>query len=164
MNARVSLDKRKSSLTTKLVRPAEVGTWTFAPIPPNVSDHAGLKARMRIKGSINGVPLKSSLMAGSGELFIVIAKKLRDKIGKQAGHVVKLNLTSDTSKIVVDAPADLRKALSANAKAKTLFQKMAPSHQKAYVEWIAEAKTKETRTNRIGKVVQQISVGKTLRS
>ena len=164
MNARVSLDKRKSSFTTKLVRPEGVGTWTFAPIPAGVSDRADLKAKMRVRGTIDGVPLRSSVMAGSGELFIVIAKELRDKIGRQAGDVVKMTLGLDASNTTVNIPTGLKKALSTNQKAKTSFERMAPSHKKAYVQWITEAKAKETRANRIGKAVQQISVGKTLRS
>jgi hypothetical protein len=162
MNARASLDNRKASFTTKLVRPEGVGTWTFAPIPADISDHAMLKARMRVRGAVDGVPLKSSLVAGSGELFIVIAKKLRDKIGKQAGDVVKMTFGLDTSNSAVKVPTDLKKALSTNEKAKTSFEKMAPSYKKAYVQWITQAKTTETRTNRIEKAIQQISVGRTL--
>ena len=163
MNAGVLLDKRNSSFTTKLVRPEGVGTWTFAPISANVSGPAGLKANMRVKGTIDGIPVKSSMMAGNGELFIVIAKELRDKIGKQAGDIVKMSLGPDTSNNIVNVPTDLKKALSANEKARVSFEKMAPSHKKAYVQWISQAKTKETRTNRIGKAIQQISIGKTLR-
>ncbi|HEV2120841.1 MAG TPA: YdeI/OmpD-associated family protein [Candidatus Bathyarchaeia archaeon] len=163
MNARISLDKEKSSFTTKLVRPEGVGTWTFAPIPADISGQAGLKARMRVSGTIDGVPVKSSLVAGSGELFIVIAKELRDKIGKQAGDVVKMTFGLDTSNSAVKVPTDLKKALSTNEKAKNSFEKMAPSHRKAYVQWITQAKTTETRANRIGKAIQQISVGKKLK-
>jgi hypothetical protein len=163
VNARASLHNGKSSFTTKLVRPEGVGTWTFAPIPADISVHAGLKARMRVRGTIDGVPVKSSLVAGSGELFIVIAKELRDKIGKHAGDVVKMTFGLDTSNNAVRVPADLKKALSTNENAKTSFEKMAPSHKKAYVQWITQAKTTETRANRIGKAIQQISVGKTLR-
>jgi Bacteriocin-protection, YdeI or OmpD-Associated/Domain of unknown function (DUF1905) len=148
---------------TKLVRPEGVGTWTFAPIPVEVSDHVELKAKMRVRGSIDGVSFQSSIMAGSGELFIVTPKELRDKIGKQAGDVIKMTLGPDTSNSAVDVPADLRKALFTNKRAKTSFEKMAPSHKKAYVQWITQAKTKETRITRIGKAVQQISIGKTLK-
>jgi hypothetical protein len=163
MNARVSAEERKSSFTTKLVRPEGVGTWTFAPIPAEISDQGELRAKMRVAGAIDGAPFKSSLMAGSEELFIVIAKELRDKIGKQAGDAVKMTLGADTSNNVVNVPIDLKRALSKNWKAKTSFERMAPSHKKAYVQWVTQAKTKETRTNRIGKATQQISVGKTLK-
>jgi uncharacterized protein YdeI (YjbR/CyaY-like superfamily) len=68
-------------------------------------------------------------MAGSGELFIVIAKELRDKIGKQAGDVVKMTLGLDASNTTVNIPTDLKKALSTNQKAKTSFERMAPVAQ-----------------------------------
>ena len=64
---------------------------------------------MRVRGSIDGVPLKSSLMAGTGELFIVIAKELRDKIGRQAGDVVKMALGLDAPNTTVNTPTDLKK-------------------------------------------------------
>jgi uncharacterized protein DUF1905/bacteriocin resistance YdeI/OmpD-like protein len=163
VNARVSLGKNVS-FTTKLVRPEGIGTWTFAPIPDDVSGGAGLKAKMRVKGTIDSVPLKSSLMAGSGELFIVIAKELRDEIGKQAGDTVEMTLGLDTSSNRIKVPADLKKELSKSEKAKASFEKMAPSHKKEYVQWVTQAKTMETRKIRIGKAVQQISVGKTMRN
>ena len=78
-------------------------------------------------------------MAGSGELFIVIAKELRDKIGRQAGDVVKMTLGLDAPNTTVNIPTDLKKALSTNQKAKTSFERMAPSHKKAYVQWITES-------------------------
>lgn len=163
MNTTVPLAKSNSSFTTKLVRPEGVGTWTYAPIPADISDTAGWKAKMRVRGSIDRVPLRSSLMAGTGELFIVIKKELRDKIGKQAGDTVKVTLRQDTSDNTVSVPIDLKEALSKNKKAKASFEKMAPSHKIAYVQWITQAKTTETRANRVGKAIQQISVGKTLK-
>ena len=162
MNEKSPLDKRITSFKTKLVRPEGVGTWTFAPIPAGVSDQADLKAKMRVKATIDGVPLRSSLMAGD-ELFIVVAKELRDKIGKQAGDVVKMTLGPDTSSSTVNVPADLEKALSTNEKAKASFEAMALSHKKAYVQWIAQAKTKETRSSRVWKAVTRMSTGETLK-
>ena len=71
-----------------------------------------------------------------------------------------MTLGPDPSNNTVNVPIDLKKALSTNEKAKTSFEKMAPSHKKAYVQWITQSKTMETRANRIGKAIQQISVGR----
>jgi len=114
---------------TKLVRPEGVGTWTFASISKELANQAQLRARMRVKGTIDGSPFRSSLMpAGDGDVFIVVNKELRDKIGKGSGEVVEMTVGRDTSAVVVSIPADLKKALSQNAKAETSFRKMAPSH------------------------------------
>lgn len=58
------------SFKTKLMRYDIVGSWTFAPIPKEIANSAGLRDRMRVKGKINGKQLKSSLMSeGNGEFF-----------------------------------------------------------------------------------------------
>ena len=100
--------------------------------------------------------------AGDGDVFIVVNKELRDKIGKGSGEVVEMTVGLDTSAVVVSIPADLKKALSQNAKAETSFRKMAPSHRKAYVQWIEQAKKAETRESRLKKAIHMLLQGKTM--
>ena len=57
-------------------------------------------------------------------------------------------------------PAHLLKALKQNKKALAAFQKLSPSHQKEYVEWITEAKREETRDKRIGTMMLWLQEGK----
>jgi uncharacterized protein YdeI (YjbR/CyaY-like superfamily) len=85
------------------------------------------------------------MLAGDGDVFVVVNKELREKIGKGSGEVVEMTVGRDTSAVVDSIPADLKKALSQNAKAETYFRKMPPSHRKAYVQWIEQAKKAETR-------------------
>ena len=80
------------------------------------------------------------MLAGDGDVFVVVNKELREKIGKGSGEVVEMTVGRDTSAVVDSIPADLKKALSKNAKAETYFRKMPPSHRKAYVQWIEQAK------------------------
>lgn len=56
----------------------------------------------------------------------------------------------------VIVPDDLLKAIEENARARAAFKKMAYSHQKAYVDWIEQAKGKETREARITKSIRMI--------
>ena len=147
---------------TKLMRPEEVGTWTFASISTELANRAQLRARMRIRGTIDGAHFRSSLMpAGDGDVFVAVNKELREKIGKGNGEVVEMTVGRDTS-VVDSIPADLKKALSQNAKAETYFRKMAPSHRKAYVQWIEQAKKAETRESRLKKAIHMLLQGKTL--
>ncbi len=53
-------------------------------------------------------------------------------------------------------PADLAAALSKNKKAKAIFEKYPPSHQRAYIEYIDEAKKAETRSDRVRKSIRRI--------
>ena len=66
--------------------------------------------------------------------------------------------TTDKKELVV--PDYFIKALSKNKKAKQTFESFAYSHKKEYLQWIAEAKTEETRNKRIAAAVEMMSEGK----
>ena len=57
-------------------------------------------------------------------------------------------------------PAELAAALAKNAKARATFEAFSPSHQREYVEWIAEAKGEETRQRRLANALEWMAEGK----
>lgn len=57
-------------------------------------------------------------------------------------------------------PADLKKALAANAKAAETFKNFAPSHRREYLEWISDAKRPETREKRLNTTIEWLTEGK----
>jgi uncharacterized protein YdeI (YjbR/CyaY-like superfamily) len=59
-------------------------------------------------------------------------------------------------------PAYLRKTLKENEPAWTNFEKLPPSHRKAYIGWIDEAKKEETRQRRIAEAIALLKQKKRL--
>jgi uncharacterized protein YdeI (YjbR/CyaY-like superfamily) len=55
---------------------------------------------------------------------------------------------------------DLKRALARSRKAAATFKAFSPSHQREYLEWIAEAKRDETRTRRVAKAIEWLAEGK----
>jgi uncharacterized protein YdeI (YjbR/CyaY-like superfamily) len=72
---------------------------------------------------------------------------------------VKVTIEPDSEPRSVLVPKDLLRAIEGDARASTAFEKMAYSHQKAYVDWVEHAKRQETRDDRIKKAVVMISKG-----
>jgi hypothetical protein len=145
-----------------LVRPEGIGTWTFAPVSSELAKEVGIRARQRVKGKIDGVPFACSLLPqGDGSHMIVVKKEVRDKIGKAAGQVVRIEMSLDDAPVRVEVPQDFARALREDKKALSYFEKIAPSHKKAYIGWIDEAKRPETRASRIKKGVEMLSKGMT---
>lgn len=60
----------------------------------------------------------------------------------------------------VKPPPDLVAALKRNARAKKTFDAFAPSARREYVDWITEAKRKETRAQRVAQAVEWMAEGK----
>lgn len=61
-------------------------------------------------------------------------------------------------KVIV--PADLMKALTANAVAQATFKALSNSGKKDYVEWITQAKTQKTRSKRLLQAIEWMNEGK----
>ncbi len=62
----------------------------------------------------------------------------------------------DTEPRAVTVPSDLQAALLQHAEAAALFEKLAYSHKKEYVDWIESAKRAETRASRVEKAVSMV--------
>lgn len=56
-------------------------------------------------------------------------------------------------------PADLLTLLDQSAEASAFFGGLAPSHRKAYIQWIEEAKRPETREARVRKTIEKLTQG-----
>jgi uncharacterized protein YdeI (YjbR/CyaY-like superfamily) len=60
------------------------------------------------------------------------------------------------SKGDLDIPRFVKQALKANAQAWENFRNLAPSHRRAYLQWIMEAKKEETRQRRLQEAVARL--------
>ena len=140
-----------------LERPDAAGTWTFLRVPFDVREVFGSRARVAVKGSVNGVAVLSSLMPqGDGTHILVVNKSIRAQAGADLGDTVRVTPERDIAPRTVDTPTDLKSALAEEGVAPSAFDGMSYSHQKEYVDWIESAKRPETRARRVAKAVSMI--------
>jgi uncharacterized protein YdeI (YjbR/CyaY-like superfamily) len=69
---------------------------------------------------------------------------------------------SDRPPTVTKVPAELLAALKKNKKAGEIFNKLAPSHQRQYIMWIAMAKRQETKEKRAREAIALLEKGQKL--
>ncbi len=143
-----------------LERPEAVGSWTFMHVPFSVEEKFGTKSQVRVKGTVNGVSYRSSLMPnGDGSHYMVVNKDIRDQAGVTQGDTVQVTMELDTEAREAIAPDDFQSALDLDDAARIAFDKMAYSHKKEYINWIEEAKKAETRASRIEKAIVKLQQG-----
>jgi uncharacterized protein YdeI (YjbR/CyaY-like superfamily) len=85
-----------------------------------------------------------------------ILKSIREKVGKGIGDEIEVTLEEDPEPRVVEVPADLAQALTQDAEAGSLFQRLSFTHQKEYVTWIESAKQDTTRRDRVAKTIEKL--------
>lgn len=57
-------------------------------------------------------------------------------------------------------PAELKRALAGNAKARATFESLAPGHRGEWIRFIADAKKAETRGKRVARAMERLAAGK----
>jgi hypothetical protein len=150
----------KKSFRAKIETQGPGGAWSLMHIPFDVEKEWGSRARVSVRGVINGFEFRTSIFPdGKGRHTMMVNKAMKEK-GAVPGKAVRVELEKDDVPRPIVIPPDFKKALARNSKAGATFEAFAPSHRRAYVDWIMQAKREETRVARIKKAVEMIAAGK----
>ena len=152
------MTKQKLRFKVKL-EGKEAGVVAAITPPVDVVEFFGTRARVPIRGTINGFPFRSSLMPMGGCHMMPVNKALRDGAGAQPGDIVDVVMERDEEERTVEAPSDLKKVLAKNKSAKGNWEKLPFTHKKEIAVWIEGAKKEETRTRRLAKALQVLEKG-----
>src|ERR1700690_1160463 len=132
--------------------------WLNAPF--DVVEIFGTRARVPVRGTINGFPFRTSLMPMGGCHGMAVNKGMRDGAGVGVGDTVKIVMERDEAERVVEVPPPLKKELAKNKTARANWLKLAYTHQKEIALSIREAKQEETRVRRLAKAMNILKTGK----
>jgi len=132
----------------------------YVVVPSEVAESAHLKYGMRVRGTVNGIAYRSSLMKYSGIFHLGIHKATLARAGVTRENLVDVTIEIDKQPLPTDrVPRDLMQALTQQPEARDAWKRLAPSHRREYVKHVLEAKKDETRARRIAKVVATLAVG-----
>jgi hypothetical protein len=136
------------------------GSWTRMQIPFDVEKAFGSKARVAVRGTMNGFEFRTSILPnGDGTHHMMLNKAILAGAKTAAGETVKVVMERDDESREVPAPKDLLAALGKNAVAKRIWKEKTPTFRKEYVLWIEDAKAHETRARRIAATVEKVAAG-----
>ncbi|HKN22845.1 MAG TPA: YdeI/OmpD-associated family protein [Terracidiphilus sp.] len=137
------------------------GAWTILPIPFNVAEVFGTKARVPVAGTMNGFAFRNSLMPeGDGTHRMMVGKELQAGAKARAGDIVSVVMKHDDETRSVEVPAELAAALKKNKQAASFFVALSPSCKAEYANWISNAKQAETKAGRAAKAIGMLVAGK----
>jgi hypothetical protein len=137
------------------------GAWTFLAVPFDVAAAFGSRARVAVRGTINGAPFRNSLLPnGDGTHSMPVNKDLQALAGARAGDTVAVVMDVDREPRTVTVPADLCAALEKAGSLAERFASLSVSHKREFLDWIESAKKEETRSRRIDKTLEMLAAGK----
>jgi len=146
---RVLLEKHESSEATGIRVPFDVHK-TF-----------GTRARVPVRGTINGFPFRSSIFPmGGGCHFMAVNKETRAGAKAKAGDTLTVVMQRDDEPRVITPPPDLARAMKANKTAQAAWDKLSYTHKKEIAGAVEDAKKPETRQRRIEKAIAELAAKK----
>jgi hypothetical protein len=136
------------------------GSTGFIEVPEAVVEAIGQgKKRPPVRALINGFELRTTIAVYGGKYYIPARKEVRAAAKITHGDRVTIEMSLDDAPREVEIPEDLTAVLKKDKTAQAAFDKLAYSHKKEYVQWITEAKRKETRAARLEKMLTMLKEG-----
>jgi hypothetical protein len=150
--------KQKLRFTAK-IDGREAGVVAAITPPVDVPEFFGTRARVLVRGTINGHPFRSSLSPCGGRHMMPVNKMLCQGAGVQPGDTVEVEMERDDEERTVEAPPVLKKALAKSKAAQANWEKLSFTNKKEMAVSIVGAKQEETRARRLAKIVQVLKTG-----
>jgi hypothetical protein len=152
------MTKQKLRFTAKIAG-KEAGVIAAITAPVDVPQFFGTRARVPVRGTINGYPYRSSLSPCGGQHMMPVNKSLCAGAGVQPGDIVEVVMERDEEERTVDAPLPLKKVMAKNKTAQANWQKLSFTNKKEMALAILGAKQEETRTRLLAKIMQILNTG-----
>jgi hypothetical protein len=134
--------------------------WTYIVIPLDAAKeiNPGNRKAFRVKGMLDNFPIKSKgiLPMGEGNYMMALNLEMRRGINKSVGSKIEVEIDKDPDPIPLDE--ELLMCLEDAPEAKDFFNSLTNGHQKYFSDWIASAKTIETKTKRIATAINALSL------
>ena len=117
---------------------------------------------LRVRATLDGFPHRGELTdIGDGYFGLLVPREVRRAVGKTVGDTLRVTVAPDHEERVIELPADLAAALAEGPPAAlAFFKKLDRLDQRAYVRYLAGAKSAELRAKRLTETVYRLSVGR----
>lgn len=139
-------------------RIGKIGILRCVIVPPQIAKELGGAQRIPVIARYAGEATRSTLApAGGGKRRLVLQMSVLRSAGLDAGDMLEISLEPATESHKQPLPPDLARALQFRPAAAAELDRSAPSTWRMIVERLEQARTPETRQQRIERIVERLA-------
>jgi len=129
----------------------------FVDVPPDISRKLGRESTVPVMGTVEGVPLRSTLVPrGNGAYRLAIHSDIRKKLRIDIGAVVEVAIRRDEESREPELPPALVLALRNSPKAQQKFRAMTTALRRQIVRYLLSVKSQATLERRVLKFAARL--------
>ena len=135
----------------------KVGVIRYVDVPADVSRAIGGGAHVAVRGEVQGVPLRTTLVSrGRGCYRMAIHGDIRKKLKVDAGAYLEIVIEQDEESREPALPPALVLALRQSPRAQANFRSMTTALRRQIVRYLTSVKQRATLERRVGKFVKRL--------
>src|SRR6266849_361781 len=157
MKAKPKLVAKSFKATLERMVDSRLG-WVIIRVPFDVSKVWGTRAKVRVKGEINGFPFRATVFpTRKGYHCMLVKKSMQTGANASPGKTAHFRVKPDTAKRVAIVPAELQRILNEDRSFRRWFDnELTFSMRKWICDWIVNVKNPASRLRRAEQVAEQL--------
>ncbi len=143
----------------QILQSDEVGAGAFIMFPFDTVSCFGKKNQIKVRCTFDGIEYRGSIVNMGAGPCIGILKSIREKLNKQRGDMIYVELYEDKEERIIEIPKELEDAFKLNENAKKFYETLSYTNKKQYADYITSAKKQETKDARLIVVIDKLENG-----
>ena len=131
--------------------------WVVIQIPFDSAKLWKVRGQLRVRGEINGFPLRASLFpTGDGHHFMIVNKQMQKGGQVRAGMEARFRLEPDPEKRPVPVVPEIDRVLRQSRRLQKFYQSLTPSMRNDIARSVSEGKQADTRMRRAQQMAERL--------
>lgn len=131
--------------------------WVIIRIPFDAAKIFGVRGQIKVKGTINGYPFRSSLFpTGEGGHILLVNKRMQKQGRVTAGANAGFEIELDSEERVATIPEPLERILAEDRSFRRWYDQLNHSTRSEIAKWVNEPKSAEARGRRSEQIAERL--------
>lgn len=131
--------------------------WTIIRLPFDAAKVFGLRGQIKVRGTINGFPFRTTLFpTGQGGHILLVNKRMQKGARVAAGRSAQFEIELDAEKRVLEIPERLERILAQNRAFQRWYELLNSSTRNQVTKWIKEPVSAEARERRCDQIAERL--------